>query len=190
SDLGSSRRFEGWGGGEAKMSVNTVPASASHGNLDEQIAQLMQCKPLLEQEVLSLSLSLSLSLCLHFDFCLFRSGSRFLRFLVDFCVFVADRWGVECFLVDRRDFVERSESYFDGVCRGGDEELEKIGEKKEQLEGERSREEEQGGKGKEERKENGSGRRRRGKEGKREEEEEEKQRRKMRRDRSKGRKKN
>ncbi|RWW25381.1 hypothetical protein GW17_00010281 [Ensete ventricosum] len=93
SDLGSWRRFEGWGGGEAKMSVNTVPASASHGNLDEQIAQLMQCKPLLEQEVLSLSLSLSLS-------------------------------------------VYTLISVFFG---GGDEELEKIGEKKEQLEGERSR---------------------------------------------------
>ncbi|RWW65905.1 hypothetical protein BHE74_00026762 [Ensete ventricosum] len=33
------------------MSVNAVPAPNSHGNLDEQIAQLMQCKPLSEQEV-------------------------------------------------------------------------------------------------------------------------------------------
>ncbi|RWW86266.1 hypothetical protein BHE74_00004965 [Ensete ventricosum] len=40
-------------GGEAKMSVNPVPASVTHGNLDDQIAQLMQCKPLAEQEVLS-----------------------------------------------------------------------------------------------------------------------------------------
>ncbi|KAG1347580.1 Serine/threonine-protein phosphatase [Cocos nucifera] len=32
------------------MSANLAPAS-SHGNLDEQIAQLMQCKPLSEQEV-------------------------------------------------------------------------------------------------------------------------------------------
>ncbi|CAL9147848.1 unnamed protein product [Musa hybrid cultivar] len=38
-------------GGEAKMSVNPMPASVTHGNLDEQIAQLMQCKPLSEQEV-------------------------------------------------------------------------------------------------------------------------------------------
>ena len=33
------------------MSVNAVLAPNSHGNLDEQIAQLMQCKPLSEQEV-------------------------------------------------------------------------------------------------------------------------------------------
>ncbi|XP_064935762.1 serine/threonine-protein phosphatase PP2A catalytic subunit-like [Musa acuminata AAA Group] len=33
------------------MSVNPMPASVTHGNLDEQIAQLMQCKPLSEQEV-------------------------------------------------------------------------------------------------------------------------------------------
>ncbi|CAL9108467.1 unnamed protein product [Musa hybrid cultivar] len=32
------------------MSVNPMPASVTHGNLDEQIAQLMQCKPLSEQE--------------------------------------------------------------------------------------------------------------------------------------------
>ncbi|XP_009612069.1 serine/threonine-protein phosphatase PP2A catalytic subunit isoform X1 [Nicotiana tabacum] len=31
--------------------MDPVPSSASHGNLDEQIAQLMQCKPLSEQEV-------------------------------------------------------------------------------------------------------------------------------------------
>ncbi|URE41146.1 PP2Ac [Musa troglodytarum] len=34
------------------MSVNPVPASVTHGSLDEQIAQLMQCKPLSEQEEL------------------------------------------------------------------------------------------------------------------------------------------
>ncbi|KAG6517953.1 hypothetical protein ZIOFF_021353 [Zingiber officinale] len=33
------------------MSANSVPASSSHDNLDEQIEQLMQCKPLSEQEV-------------------------------------------------------------------------------------------------------------------------------------------
>ncbi|KAG6489245.1 hypothetical protein ZIOFF_050514 [Zingiber officinale] len=33
------------------MSASPVPASDTHGNLDEQIAQLMQCKPLSEQEV-------------------------------------------------------------------------------------------------------------------------------------------
>ncbi|KAG6475875.1 hypothetical protein ZIOFF_065105 [Zingiber officinale] len=33
------------------MSVSPVPTSDSHGNLDEQIAQLMQCKPLVEQEI-------------------------------------------------------------------------------------------------------------------------------------------
>ncbi|RZR81516.1 hypothetical protein BHM03_00007761, partial [Ensete ventricosum] len=93
SDLGSWRRFEGWGGGEAKMSVNTVPASASHGNLDEQIAQLMQCKPLLEQEVRM--------------------------------------------LCEKAKEVLMEESNVQ--VGGGDEELEKIGEKKEQLEGERSR---------------------------------------------------
>ncbi|KAJ0980080.1 hypothetical protein J5N97_015554 [Dioscorea zingiberensis] len=32
------------------MSVNPAPPS-SHGNLDEQISQLLQCKPLSEQEV-------------------------------------------------------------------------------------------------------------------------------------------
>ncbi|KAG6468131.1 hypothetical protein ZIOFF_072699 [Zingiber officinale] len=32
------------------MSVSPVLASDTHGNLDEQIAQLMQCKPLAEQE--------------------------------------------------------------------------------------------------------------------------------------------
>ncbi|KAK4380257.1 hypothetical protein RND71_002119 [Anisodus tanguticus] len=31
--------------------MDPVPSSAGHGNLDEQIAQLMQCKPLSEQEV-------------------------------------------------------------------------------------------------------------------------------------------
>lgn len=30
--------------------MDSVPSN-SHGNLDEQIAQLMQCKPLSEQEV-------------------------------------------------------------------------------------------------------------------------------------------
>ncbi|MCD9560970.1 serine threonine-protein phosphatase [Datura stramonium] len=33
------------------MSSDSVPASTANGNLDEQIAQLMQCKPLSEQEV-------------------------------------------------------------------------------------------------------------------------------------------
>lgn len=33
------------------MTVTPVPSSNSHGNLDEQIAQLIQCKPLAEQEV-------------------------------------------------------------------------------------------------------------------------------------------
>ncbi|KAG6498213.1 hypothetical protein ZIOFF_046125 [Zingiber officinale] len=33
------------------MSANAVPAPSSHGNLDEQIEQLMQCRPLSEQEV-------------------------------------------------------------------------------------------------------------------------------------------
>ncbi|GKV00454.1 hypothetical protein SLEP1_g13138 [Rubroshorea leprosula] len=32
------------------MSLYSVPSN-SHGNLDEQIDQLMQCKPLSEQEV-------------------------------------------------------------------------------------------------------------------------------------------
>ena len=31
--------------------MDSVPSN-SHGNLDEEIAQLMQCKPLSEQEVL------------------------------------------------------------------------------------------------------------------------------------------
>nr|GMD19302.1 serine/threonine-protein phosphatase PP2A catalytic subunit [Ipomoea batatas] len=31
-----------------------LPSSAAHANLDEQIAQLMQCKPLSEQEVRAL----------------------------------------------------------------------------------------------------------------------------------------
>ncbi|RRT84824.1 hypothetical protein B296_00013213 [Ensete ventricosum] len=33
------------------MSANALPAPSRHGNLDEQIEQLMQCKPLSEQEV-------------------------------------------------------------------------------------------------------------------------------------------
>lgn len=33
------------------MSFDPVPSSNNHGNLDEQISQLMQCKPLSEQEV-------------------------------------------------------------------------------------------------------------------------------------------
>ena len=36
------------------MSVDQINSN-SHGNLDEQIAQLMQCKPLSEQEVSFLS---------------------------------------------------------------------------------------------------------------------------------------
>lgn len=48
--------------------MDSVPSN-SHGNLDEQISQLMQCKPLSEQEVLLgiLILSLSLSLVLSFE---------------------------------------------------------------------------------------------------------------------------
>ncbi|RRT46031.1 hypothetical protein B296_00021279 [Ensete ventricosum] len=69
------------------MSVNPVPASVTHGNLDEQIAQLMQCKPLAEQEVLSY---------LFFSFLfysftplipsLFGRDDIFCRFLVESCV--------------------------------------------------------------------------------------------------------
>ena len=33
------------------MSFDPVPSSNNHGNLDEEISQLMQCKPLSEQEV-------------------------------------------------------------------------------------------------------------------------------------------
>ncbi|XP_042435547.1 nicotinamidase 1-like [Zingiber officinale] len=33
------------------MSMSPVPASDTHGNPDEQIAQLMQCKQLIEQEI-------------------------------------------------------------------------------------------------------------------------------------------
>lgn len=33
------------------MSFDPVPSSQAHGNIDEQISQLMQCKPLSEQEV-------------------------------------------------------------------------------------------------------------------------------------------
>lgn len=33
------------------MSADPIPSS-SHGHLDEQISQLMQCKPLSEEEVL------------------------------------------------------------------------------------------------------------------------------------------
>lgn len=45
-----------YGGSEArprgrKMSADLV-AESTHGNLDEQIAQLMQCKPLSEPDVL------------------------------------------------------------------------------------------------------------------------------------------
>ncbi|KAK8961532.1 hypothetical protein KSP40_PGU005574 [Platanthera guangdongensis] len=56
------------------MSTSPVPAS-SHGNLDEQIAQLMQCKPLSEQEVFSTRSPLfflnSFSTCNFFAFLLF-----------------------------------------------------------------------------------------------------------------------
>lgn len=45
------------------MSVNPVPSSNSHGNLDEEIAQLMQCKPLSDQEV-----NFSSSICFKFSF--------------------------------------------------------------------------------------------------------------------------
>lgn len=38
--------------------MDSVPSN-SHGNLDEQISQLMQCKPLSEQEVNLISLTLS-----------------------------------------------------------------------------------------------------------------------------------
>jgi hypothetical protein len=40
-------------GKEERKSMDSVPSNA-HGNLDEQISQLMQCKPLSEQEVLFL----------------------------------------------------------------------------------------------------------------------------------------
>ncbi|XP_020261378.1 uncharacterized protein LOC109837506 [Asparagus officinalis] len=38
------------------MSIDPVPSSNSHGNLDEQITQLMQCKPLSKHEVISITL--------------------------------------------------------------------------------------------------------------------------------------
>jgi len=54
----------------AKMSFDPVPSN-SHHNLDEQIAQLMQCKPLSEQEVrFSIQISLFPSSFLY-------DGSRF-----------------------------------------------------------------------------------------------------------------
>ncbi|XP_019233320.1 PREDICTED: S-type anion channel SLAH3-like [Nicotiana attenuata] len=37
--------------------MDPVPSSASHGNLDEQIAQLMQCKPLSKQELCNIDTS-------------------------------------------------------------------------------------------------------------------------------------
>lgn len=52
-------------GEEERKSMDSVPSNA-HGNLDEQISQLMQCKPLSEQEVLFL----------HHDFRLFGQLSR------------------------------------------------------------------------------------------------------------------
>lgn len=43
-----------------------VPSSNAHGNVDEQIVQLMQCKPLSEQEVRNLVLFF---LCFLVDRC-------------------------------------------------------------------------------------------------------------------------
>lgn len=60
------------------MSLDPVPSGAQ-GNLDEEISQLMQCKPLSEQEVsISISISSSFFLSSHFH----------LIFLVVFLVFV------------------------------------------------------------------------------------------------------
>lgn len=58
-------------GKEERKSMDSVPSNA-HGNLDEQISQLMQCKPLSEQEVLFL----------HHDFRLFGQLLRFFFFVV------------------------------------------------------------------------------------------------------------
>ena len=41
----------------SEMSSANPSVASSHGNLDEQIEQLMQCKPLSEQEVLYFKLS-------------------------------------------------------------------------------------------------------------------------------------
>ena len=45
-------------GGRSKMSADLV-AESTHGNLDEQIAQLKECKPLAEPEVLFIYLLFS-----------------------------------------------------------------------------------------------------------------------------------
>ncbi|KAG6479204.1 hypothetical protein ZIOFF_062665 [Zingiber officinale] len=60
------------------MSVSPVPASDTHGNLDEQIAQLMQYKPLAIQEVTSRPFP-----------CLFSSDRSFDLFLL--CLLDASR---------------------------------------------------------------------------------------------------
>ena len=54
-------------GEEEYMEMDSVPSN-SHGNLDEQISQLMQCKPLSEQEVLLLLL-FSFLLIYHYNYC-------------------------------------------------------------------------------------------------------------------------
>ncbi|KAG6492000.1 hypothetical protein ZIOFF_046947 [Zingiber officinale] len=70
------------------MSVRPVLTLDTHGNLDEQIAQLMQCKPLAEQEVTSrpfprlFSSDHSFDLFLLWSGCLFWGVStRFMRIL-------------------------------------------------------------------------------------------------------------
>jgi len=60
-------------GKEERKSMDSVPSNA-HGNLDEQISQLMQCKPLSEQEVLFL----------HYNFRLFWSIIEFFFLLLLF----------------------------------------------------------------------------------------------------------
>jgi hypothetical protein len=70
------------------MSLDSVATNA-HGNLDEEISQLMQCKPLSEQEVILFFFSVK-----SFYFCAFLSFF-FLIFLVgfeSFQVFFLEKW--------------------------------------------------------------------------------------------------
>lgn len=75
-------------GKEERKSMDSVPSNA-HGNLDEQISQLMQCKPLSEQEVLFLRHDFR-----FFFFLLFSGGSDL--FVLWFSRNVTDRVRFVC----------------------------------------------------------------------------------------------
>lgn len=75
--------------------MDSVPSTAAYGNLDEQIAQLMQCKPLSELEVPAFLFSFKFQFSwkiLVFKVPFFKFSLQFIRFYDSFMAFLVSRW--------------------------------------------------------------------------------------------------